>query len=101
MTEDIEIVCETSKFTGESKPTKNILWKTYSFWIETAIFIISVVGAICISYQQLQGFLLWFISNIISIIYFAFKKQYPLTLQQIVFLITTILGIVYNYDKIF
>ncbi|CCV01846.1 hypothetical protein IIV22A_002R [Invertebrate iridescent virus 22] len=71
MTEDIEIaqVDETSKFTDEFKPKKNILW-TYSFWIETTIFIISVVGAICISYQQLQGFLLWLISNIISIIYF-------------------------------
>lgn len=103
MTEDIEIaqVGETSKFTGESKPEKKVLWKTDSFWIETAIFIISVIGAICIAYQQSKGFLFWLISNLISIIYFASKKQYPLTLQQIVFLITTILGIIHNYRTIF
>lgn len=77
------------------------IWKTLNFWVETAIFIISVVGAICISYNIMQGFLLWLISNSICIIYFTIRKQYPLTLQQFVFLITTILGIVHNFDDIF
>jgi len=76
---------------------KNV-WKTSNFWIETIIFLISVLGSIFISYGIMQGFLLWFVSNIICILYFFKQKQYPLALQSVVFLITTILGIV-NYKK--
>lgn len=104
-TSDFNSIDTTSEFNllaiNENIPQDGPLWKTYNFWIEITIFIISVIGAICISYQLLQGFLLWFFSNLISIIYFTLKKQYPLTLQQIVFLITTILGIVHNFDQIF
>lgn len=32
------------------------IWKTYSFWIETIIFIISVCGALLISYGITKGF---------------------------------------------
>jgi nicotinamide riboside transporter PnuC len=79
---------------------KNI-WKTSNFWIETIIFFISVVGSIFISYGIMQGFLLWFVSNIICILYFFKQKQYPLALQSVVFLITTILGIVNYKNEIF
>jgi nicotinamide riboside transporter PnuC len=79
---------------------KNI-WKTSNFWIETVIFFISVVGSIFISYGIMQGFLLWFVSNIICILYFSKQKQYPLALQSVVFLITTILGIVNYKNEIF
>ena len=79
---------------------KNI-WKTSNFWIETVIFFISVVGSIFISYGIMQGFLLWFVSNIICILYFFKQKQYPLALQSVVFLITTILGIVNYKNEIF
>lgn len=76
-------------------------WKNYNFWIESIIFVISVLGAICIVYGIMKGFLLWFISNSICIVYFIVQKQYPLSLQQFVFLITTILGIVQHSDQIF
>ena len=77
------------------------IFKTLNFWIETTIFITSVLGAICISYGVMKGFLLWFVSNTICIIYFLKKKQYPLSLQQVVFLITTILGIIHHSKEIF
>lgn len=77
------------------------IWKTFNFWIETTIFVISVLGAICIAFGVMKGFLLWFVSNSICIGYFSFGKQYPLALQQLVFLITTILGIVHHSENIF
>lgn len=72
------------------------VWKTCNFWVETVIFIISVIGAALVAYGIMEGFLLWFVSNSISIVYFLFKKQYPLSLQQFVFLIITILGIIHH-----
>jgi hypothetical protein len=36
------------------------IWKTFNFWIETTIFVISVLGAICIAFGVMEGFLLWF-----------------------------------------
>ncbi|AAG02707.1 hypothetical protein AMV001 [Betaentomopoxvirus amoorei] len=74
--------------------------KTINFWIEIFIFIISVSGSIMISLANFNGLWLWIISNISSIAYFTYKKQYPLCLQQCVFLTTTILGIYYNWDKL-
>ena len=79
---------------------KNI-WKTSNFWIETIIFLISVLGSIFISYGIIQGFLLLFVSNIICFLYFFKQKQYPLALQSVVFLIITILGIVKYKKQIF
>lgn len=97
-----------SDSSGENESEKSIdvvkpkpFWKRYNFWIETAIFLLSVIGAVCISYNILKGFLLWFLSNTICAIYFTTQKQYPLALQQFVFLITTILGIIQNSDVIF
>lgn len=73
-----------------------ILIKSKNFWIETLIFVISVLGALCVAFGILLiGFLLWLVSNTISILYFIKQKQYPLSLQQMVFLITTCIG-VYN-----
>ncbi|AAK81982.1 049L [Invertebrate iridescent virus 6] len=73
-----------------------ILIKSKNFWIETLIFVISVFGALCVAFGiMLIGFLLWLVSNTISILYFIKQKQYPLSLQQMVFLITTCIG-VYN-----
>lgn len=73
-----------------------ILIKSKNFWIETLIFVISVFGALCVAFGILLiGFLLWLVSNTISILYFIKQKQYPLSLQQMVFLITTCIG-VYN-----
>lgn len=74
---------------------------TWNFWVEMLIFVISVSGSICIVYQLLQGFLFWFTANLISIVYFSFKKQYPLALQQFGFLIANTLGIVHNYEIVF
>ncbi|CCV02020.1 hypothetical protein IIV25_002R [Invertebrate iridovirus 25] len=85
----------------ENQPKKIVLWKTYNFWVEMAIFIISVVGAIFIAYNSTKGFLLWFVSNTMCMVYFFVRKQYPLALQQLVFLGTTILGIVNNFQTIF
>lgn len=82
----------TSNLTSKAK----VLMKSKNFWIETLIFIISVLGALCVSFGiMLIGFLLWLVSNTISILYFIKQKQYPLSLQQMVFLITTCIG-VYN-----
>ncbi len=61
-----------------------ILIKSKNFWIETLIFVISVLGALCVAFGiMLIGFLLWLVSNTISILYFIKQKQYPLSLQQI------------------
>lgn len=78
------------------KSKAKILIKSKNFWIETLIFVISVLGALCVAFGILLiGFLLWLVSNTISILYFIKQKQYPLSLQQMVFLITTCIG-VYN-----
>jgi len=69
--------------------------------VETVIFLISVVGALCISYGIMKGFILWLISSLMSIIYFIKQKQYPLSMQQIVFTVTNILGIVHHSEEIF
>ncbi len=66
-----------------------ILIKSKNFWIETLIFVISVLGALCVAFGiMLIGFLLWLVSNTISILYFIKQKQYPLLYyKQMVFLI--------------
>lgn len=76
------------------------LFYSKKFWIELVIFILSVIGAILIAYQNFNGFWLWIISNILSIIYFSYCEQYPLVFQQCVFLITSILGIYNNWNNI-
>ena len=91
--------CKVKRFIFSKEDTR--IWKTYNFWIETAIFIISVVGAVCIAFGVFKGFLLWFVSNSIGVGYFLFRKQYPLALQQLVFLITSILSIIHYSDDIF
>jgi nicotinamide riboside transporter PnuC len=80
---------------------KRAFWLTYNFWVESIIFVISVLGAICIAFSIMKGFILWGVSNSICIIYFIIQKQYPLALQQFVFLGTTVLGIIQNYKEIF
>ncbi|CCU56210.1 unknown similar to AMEV001 [Mythimna separata entomopoxvirus 'L'] len=76
------------------------IFKTKNFWIESFIFTISVIGSVMVSLANFNGFWFWVISNILSIIYFISNKQYPLFLQQSAFLITTVLGIYYNWDKL-
>lgn len=89
---EIDTLNPTSNLTSKAK----VLMKSKNFWIETLIFIISVLGALCVAFGiMLIGFLLWLVSNTISILYFIKQKQYPLSLQQMVFLITTCIG-VYN-----
>ncbi|ADO00462.1 hypothetical protein WIV_gp118 [Wiseana iridescent virus] len=101
-TTTLEIEDESQPVENKVKqPKKIVLWKTYNFWVEMAIFIISVVGAIFIAYNSTKGFLLWFVSNTMCMVYFFVRKQYPLALQQLVFLGTTILGIVNNFQSIF
>jgi|GWRWMinimDraft_15_1066023.scaffolds.fasta_scaffold10105_2 nicotinamide riboside transporter PnuC len=97
----IEPLNVTDQQMDYNEPKKQPLFKTLNFWIETTIFILSVVGAFCISYAISQGWLLWFVSNIICIFYFGKQKQYPLAIQQVVFLTTTIIGIVNNFKDIF
>lgn len=88
----MESVYSTTTIEKKTKP----FYKTLTFYIEMVIFLISVVGALLVSFNlYLYGFILWLFSNTFSIAYFIFQKQYPLVCQQLVFLITTILG-VYN-----
>jgi hypothetical protein len=96
----IKRVCLKIKDHVEST-IKISIWDTYSFWIEATIFITSIIGAILIAYGIMKGFLLWLISTTISIAYFMVNKQYILSVQQIVFLITTVLGIINHFDNIF
>lgn len=93
--------CSKTEEQGDSTTTKIPIWKTWNFWVEMTIFIISVVGAVLVAFGIMKGFLLWFVSNTISIVYFVVKKQYPLSIQQFVFLITTILGIIHHSNNIF
>lgn len=88
----MESVYSTTTIEKKTKP----FYKTLTFYIEMVIFLISVVGALLVSFNlYLYGFILWLFSNTFSIAYFIFQKQYPLVCQQVVFLVTTIIG-VYN-----
>lgn len=72
-------------------------FKLTKLGIEVLIFGLSVAGAILIAYTEPSGFIIWLFSNVISIGYFGFNKQYPLMAQQMVFLVPTTLGIYNGY----
>lgn len=101
---DIEVAAplnptkKVGRFTFSKEGSTPPIWKTWNFWVEAVIFIISAVGAVLVAFGIMKGFLLWFVSNTISIVYFVVKKQYPLSIQQFVFLIT---GIIHHSNNIF
>lgn len=80
--------------------TKKPYWRTSKFFIEFLIFFISVSGAICVATHHFEGFFAWLVSNTIALIYFLINKQYPLSIQQSVFLCTTLLGIYESFIKV-
>lgn len=93
--------CSKTEAQENSTTIKIPIWKTWNFWVDAVIFIISAIGAVLVALGIMKGFLLWFVSNSISIVYFVVKNQYPLFIQQLVFLITTILGIIHHSNNIF
>lgn len=96
----------TKKFTGislqggEIKDKFLVYIKNINVWIETFIFIISVLGAMCMAMNIMKGWLFWLVSNTISIFYFYKQNQYPLAIQQFVFLIVTCIGIYQSWEYI-
>ena len=62
--------------------------------IEWCASILSIVGAFFISFGFMVGFLLWLISNIMLILWSIKKRAYGLTLMQVFFLVTSIIGTV-------
>ena len=92
---------QTDRVTFAEDALNEPKWTTAAFWVELSIFLISVVGALCIAYGIMKGFVLWLVSSVISVIYFFKRKQYPLSMQQIVFTITNVLGIVHHHRNIF
>lgn len=76
-----------------------VFYQKWNFYVELVIFIISVSGAICVASNHAEGFFLWLLSNSIALLYFIITKQYPLSVQQFVFLGTTCLGIYNNFSN--
>lgn len=97
MENQVNVDIESNAEIVTKKCAKFLNW---NFFLQFLIFLLSVIGAICVSLQENKGFVLWLFSNFISIGYFFYQKQYPLFLQQIVFTVTTILGIWYNWSSI-
>ena len=66
--------------------------KKYLKVLEWTAATLSIIGAFLVSFGLMCGFLVWLVSNLILIFWSIKKKVYGITLMQVFFLVTSIIG---------
>lgn len=68
-------------------------------YLEHITAVLPLIGALLLSYNIMEGFIIFFLASSVSILYFHLTKQKWLFIQSILFTIININGIYQNFLK--